>query len=94
MPEYLVFQLYGPFMSWGDIAVGEMRPSAMMPAKSAILGLLAAAVGIKRPEYCPNLKRTSGVGRSAQEVCRGIWCCHKDGHAGSASHRLPHSRVT
>lgn len=49
MSDYLVFQLYGPFMSWGDIAVGEMRPSAMVSSKSAILGLLAAAVGIRRP---------------------------------------------
>ncbi len=49
MSEYLVFQLYGPLMSWGDIAVGEMRPSTMVPTKSAIVGLLAAAVGIRRP---------------------------------------------
>lgn len=50
MREYLVFQLYGPFVSWGDIAVGEERPSALVPTKSAILGILAAAKGIKRPD--------------------------------------------
>jgi len=51
MPErdYLLFQLYGPLASWGDIAVGEYRPSYERPSKSAILGLLAAALGIKRP---------------------------------------------
>ena len=51
MPErdYLLFQLYGPMASWGDIAVGEYRPSFERPSKSAILGLLAAALGIKRP---------------------------------------------
>src|SRR6266699_2816470 len=48
--EYLVFRLYGPMCSWGDIAVGEVRPSTMHPSKSAILGLVAAALGLKRPD--------------------------------------------
>ena len=47
--EYLVFRLYGPICSWGDIAVGEVRPSTVHPSKSAILGLIAAALGLKRP---------------------------------------------
>lgn len=47
--EYLLFQLYGPVSSWGDIAVGEYRPSYERPSKSAVLGLLAAARGVKRP---------------------------------------------
>jgi CRISPR system Cascade subunit CasD len=50
MRDYLVFQLYGPFVSWGDIAVGEERPSGFVPTKSAITGILAAALGIKRPD--------------------------------------------
>jgi CRISPR system Cascade subunit CasD len=48
--DYLVFRLYGPMCSWGDIAVGEVRPSTVHPAKSAIVGLIAAALGIKRPD--------------------------------------------
>jgi CRISPR system Cascade subunit CasD len=48
--DYLVFRLYGPMCSWGDIAVGEARPSTVHPSKSAILGLIAAAMGIKRPD--------------------------------------------
>src|SRR5919106_1412802 len=48
--DYLVFRLYGPMCSWGDIAVGEVRPSTVHPSKSAILGLIAAAIGIKRPD--------------------------------------------
>lgn len=47
--EYLLFQLYGPLASWGDIAVGEYRPSYERPSKSAVLGLLAGALGVKRP---------------------------------------------
>ena len=50
MRAYLVFQLYGPLASWGDIAVGETRPSTPIPSKSAIVGLLAAALGIRRPD--------------------------------------------
>lgn len=48
MPDYLVFQLYGALASWGDIAVGVHRPSLGHPTKSAINGLLAAALGIDR----------------------------------------------
>ena len=48
--KYLVFQLYGPMASWGDIAVGESRHSHQSPTKTAIMGLVAAALGIKRDE--------------------------------------------
>ena len=50
MREYLVFQLYGPGCAWGDIAVGETRPSGFAPSKSAVLGMLAAALGLRRPD--------------------------------------------
>ncbi|MHB1013907.1 MAG: type I-E CRISPR-associated protein Cas5/CasD [Desulfurivibrionaceae bacterium] len=50
MAEYLIFRLYGPLVAWGDIAVGEYRPSFAHPSKSAIIGLLAAALGIRRDE--------------------------------------------
>ncbi len=50
MEEYLVFRLYGPLASWGEIAVGEVRRSASYPSRSAIMGLISAALGIKRDE--------------------------------------------
>lgn len=50
MADFLVFQLYGPMAAWGDIAVGGYRPSFAHPSKSAIIGLLAAALGIRRDE--------------------------------------------
>lgn len=50
MTEWLVLQLYGPMASWGDIAVGEYRPSADRPTRSAIIGLMAAALGIRYNE--------------------------------------------
>lgn len=50
MTEYLLFRLFGPLASWGETAIGEMRPSAAWPGRSAIIGLLAAALGIRRDE--------------------------------------------
>ena len=51
MRKYLLFQLYGPMASWGDVAVGDMRPTFGHPSKSAVLGLVAAALGIKRSNH-------------------------------------------
>ena len=48
--SFLLFRLYGPLASWGEIAVGESRHTAVYPGKSALLGLLAAALGIRREE--------------------------------------------
>lgn len=50
MQQYLTFQLYGALASWGEQAVGESRHSATHPTRSALLGLLAAALGIRREE--------------------------------------------
>lgn len=48
MPKFLLFRLYAPLASWGETAVGEIRPSSTHPSRSALLGMLAAAYGIKR----------------------------------------------
>ncbi|MDX7992099.1 type I-E CRISPR-associated protein Cas5/CasD [Xenorhabdus littoralis] len=50
MKTYLVFRLYGALASWGVEAVGEDRPTASYPTRSAILGLLGAALGIRRDD--------------------------------------------
>ncbi|EMJ65157.1 type I-E CRISPR-associated protein Cas5/CasD [Leptospira sp. P2653] len=50
MKDYLVFRLYGPLVSWGNIAVGEYRPSDSFPTKSALIGLLSASFGFDRSE--------------------------------------------
>jgi CRISPR system Cascade subunit CasD len=46
--EFLIFRLWGPMASWGDIAVGERRGSWGRPSRSAVLGLVAAALGLER----------------------------------------------
>ena len=46
--DTLIFQLQASLSSWGEVAVGEYRPSAEYPSQSAIHGLLGAALGIER----------------------------------------------
>ncbi|MGB0732926.1 MAG: type I-E CRISPR-associated protein Cas5/CasD [Pontibacterium sp.] len=58
--DYLVFRLYGPMVSWGDIAVGETRNTHHGPTKSAILGLVAGCLGIERGEEETHLAMASG----------------------------------
>jgi CRISPR system Cascade subunit CasD len=50
MPTFLCFRLHGPLASWGDTAVGERRPTAPHLSRSAVLGLLGAALGIRRDD--------------------------------------------
>jgi CRISPR system Cascade subunit CasD len=48
--KFLLFRLYAPLASWGDVAVGEFRPSHGYPGRSALLGLIGAALGVKRSD--------------------------------------------
>lgn len=48
--QFLLFRLYAPLASWGDVAVGEFRPSVGYPGRSALLGLIAAALGVDRSD--------------------------------------------
>ncbi|MBU4304881.1 MAG: type I-E CRISPR-associated protein Cas5/CasD [Candidatus Omnitrophica bacterium] len=64
--KYLLFRLYGPMSSWGDIAVGETRPSFTHPTKSAVLGLVAGAMGIRRDEEEKHKFLAEGIGFAVQ----------------------------
>jgi CRISPR system Cascade subunit CasD len=66
MAGYLVFRLYGPLASWGDIAVGEMRPSTPHPSKSAVMGLVAAALGIRRDQEDELSRLAGGYGMAVR----------------------------
>lgn len=50
MTDFLMFHLYGPMQSWGGVAVGEVRPGDRHPGQSGVLGLAAAALGIRRDQ--------------------------------------------
>ena len=60
MRDYLVMRLYAPLASWGEIAVGEMRHSATYPSKSALLGLLGAAMGVQREDELAQAQLNAG----------------------------------
>lgn len=48
--RFLLFTLYAPMGSFGEIAVGERRMGWARPGRSAVLGLVAAALGIERTD--------------------------------------------
>lgn len=50
MGEFLVFTLAGPFASFGEVAGNERRSTRGRPGHSMLVGLIAAALGIKREE--------------------------------------------
>lgn len=69
--KYLLFRLYGPLASWGEIAVGESRHSAVYPGKSALLGLIAAAFGIRRDEEQRQAALASGYRFAVKVISTG-----------------------
>lgn len=50
MPDHLVFTLAAAFGAMGDLAGHERRGTLAWPGRSAILGLLAAALGLRRDD--------------------------------------------
>ena len=61
--RFLLFTLYAPMGAFGEVATGELRRSAVRPARSAVLGLVAAALGIRRPDE-----------ERHQALQKGLWC--------------------
>ena len=48
--SFLIFQLQAALAAWGDVAVGEFRGSRDQPGASALIGLLGAALGVRRED--------------------------------------------
>jgi len=67
MPDGLAFTLYAPLAAMGDLAVGERRGGFDRPARSAILGLVAAALGLNRTDEDGHAALDQGY-RLAQRV--------------------------
>lgn len=70
--EFLIFRLYGILASWGEIAVGERRSSWSRPSKSAVLGLVAAALGLKRQENDRHAALAEGYGFAIRVDAPGV----------------------
>lgn len=60
--RFLVFQLQAPMSSWGDTAVGEYRGTCDYPGESALIGLLGAALGIRREDESAHAALRQGYG--------------------------------
>lgn len=58
--EFLLFQVQAPLASWGGAAVGEFRGSDEYPGQSALLGLLGAALGLRREQESAHLALQAG----------------------------------
>ena len=50
MRDFLVFTLFAPMASHGDVAGHARRGGHAWPARSAVLGLIGAALGVKRDD--------------------------------------------
>jgi CRISPR system Cascade subunit CasD len=70
--KYLLFQCYAPLVSWGTIAVGGERLTFRHPKKSSIIGLIAAALGIKREEEIKNLELVNSIGFATKVISSGV----------------------
>lgn len=69
--RHLVFQLHGPLASWGEPAVGEVRHSAAHPSRSSLLGMLSAALGIRRSEQERLDELAAALGCGVAVLCSG-----------------------
>lgn len=68
---FLVFQLQAPLAAWGDTAVGEYRGSQNWPGESALMGLLGAALGIRREDDAAHAAMSRGYGFAVGVLSQG-----------------------
>ncbi len=69
--NYLVFRLYGSLVAWGSVTVGETRPCRDCPGKSAITGLLAAALGLTREQSAEQVELTNAYRQAVAVLASG-----------------------
>ena len=72
MRDHLVFVLHGPIAAFGGVAVGERRGGEARPARSALFGLLGAALGIERSEAATHAAMENGYGVAVRVDAPGV----------------------
>ena len=72
MRKYLTFQLYGPLAAWGEQAVGQERDASPQPSRSAILGLVAASLGLRRDNELEHARLVQSLGVGIRLCARGV----------------------
>ena len=71
MGKYLIFLLHAPLGAMGSVAVGERRAGFDRPGKSAIVGLLAAGLGLDRSDEAAHQALADGYGLGLGEIVSG-----------------------
>jgi CRISPR system Cascade subunit CasD len=71
MGEYLVFHLHAVLGAMGGIAVGARRVGFDRPSKSAIVGLVAAGLGLDRSDEAAHTALADGYGLGLGEIASG-----------------------
>lgn len=69
--SFLVFQLQAALAAWGDVAVGEFRGSRDQPGASALIGLLGAALGVRREDEAAHAALRDGYRFAVGVVAAG-----------------------
>jgi CRISPR system Cascade subunit CasD len=69
--QYLLFQLQAPLAAWGDVAVGQYRGSREHPGASALIGLLGAALGLRREDEAAHAALRDGYAFAVGTVGSG-----------------------
>jgi CRISPR system Cascade subunit CasD len=69
--QFLVFQLQASLAAWGDVAVGEYRGSRDAPGESALIGLLGAALGVRRDDQAAHAALRDGYHFAVGTVSTG-----------------------
>lgn len=70
MAEFVVFTLAAPMGAFGDLAGHERRNSGAWPARSAVLGLVGAAQGVRRDD-APGQQALAGWRVAISVLSRG-----------------------
>lgn len=68
---FLIFQLQAALAAWGDVAVGEFRGSREQPGASALIGLLGAALGVRREDEAAHAALRDGYRFAVGTVAAG-----------------------
>lgn len=71
MRRFLILKLKGPMQAWGVHTFEGVRPSANIPTKSAVIGLLAACLGLRRNDR-------EGLKKLIESICLAVRADQRD----------------
>lgn len=69
--QCLIFRVYGAMASWGSTAIGGVRPSGTVPSRSAVVGLLSAALGLRREQEHEIARLNDSIGIAIKSESEG-----------------------